>query len=154
MDAREKEIANKKKWSLEDDEDDEDMEEGDKTVHETEQTDVNMEEGRENVEMDGAEADPLEEFMAQEILPKMEEDVKQALFLEEKEEQNAIKDGRIEDARSVHVPDAKTDKKKEIDPYDSDASDFWHIEDDDDDEDDEVTAEWQRISAEANASVL
>jgi len=139
MDEREREIANKKKWSLEDDEDDEDMEQEEEVADDAEGADDKEADG--DTVMAEAEADPLEAFMTAEVLPKMEEDVKKALFLEEKEEQNAIKDGRIEDARSVQVPDSKADKKKEIDPYASDASDFWYMEEDDDEEDDE---EWFR----------
>lgn len=126
MDEREKQNANKKKWSLEDDEADEEME----------QEEAKDAEG--DVEMKEAETDPLEDFMAAEVLPKMEKDVKQALFLEEKAEQSAIKDGITEDTRSVQVPDAKAEKKKEIDPYDSDASDMWHIPEEEEEEDDAV----------------
>eukprot|EP00210_Caulerpa_lentillifera_P003457 g3299.t1 len=130
LDAREKANENKKKWSLEDDEDDDDM------AHpEPEANGHAME----------AEVDPLEMFMEQEILPRMQVDVKKALFMEEKEEQNAIKDIQTDDPRSVHVPNSKPEKKKEFDPYDSDASDFWRIEEEEDDEDDD---EWfKRLQA-------
>lgn len=142
MDEREKEIANKKKWSLEDDEDDDEMEEDEKEAAEKAKDateGIAEKEADGDVKMKEPEFDPLEAFMAAEILPKMEEDVKKALFLEEKEEQNAIKDGRIEDARSVQVPDSKADKKKEVDPYDSDASDLWFLEEEEE-EDDEVSS--------------
>lgn len=138
MDEREREMANRKKWSLEDDDDDDDMEEREKNHEDPnhpEQVTIGENDADGEVKMD--DFDPLEEFMAAEVLPKMEEDVKKALYLEEKEEQNAIKDGRIADTRSVQVPDAKTDKKKEVDPYDSDLSDLWFMEEEDE-EDDEV----------------
>lgn len=122
LDAREKANENKKKWSLEDDEDDDDMI----------PPPINS-----NGEAMELESDPLEAFMAQEILPKMQVDVKKALFLEEKEEQNAIKDIQTEDTRSVHVPNSKLEKKKEFDPYDSETSDLWYNEEEEDEDDEE-----------------
>ncbi|GMH39795.1 hypothetical protein BSKO_07693 [Bryopsis sp. KO-2023] len=161
--AEKEETGGVKQWTLEDDDDDDDEQQTDVVManggegvpvkvekEELESSEVKKEE---DVKMedgdDDDEVDPLEAFMAAEIIPQVELDVEQAIKAGKEAEASAIEArGKADAAAAASASEVKeaeerVKKKKPFNPYDSDSSGTWEEEEEEEEEleDDE---EWFR----------